>query len=234
VVPDQIGFGKSGKPDVEYSFETMARETAALLDSLKIQHVFVVGHSMGGMLAVKFARMYPERVDKLVLEDPIGLEDYRQHIPAVPLEKLFADELAKTDAAQTRAFYKHYFVEWKPEYEKFVEFQARQALSGEWPRAAKASALSYKMIFEQPVRQEFRYIQVPTLLIIGSADRTVVGKNYAPPEATKDMGNYPELGKAAAKDIPGGKLVEIPNVGHIPHLEAPAAFQASLLAFLRN
>jgi pimeloyl-ACP methyl ester carboxylesterase len=81
IIPDQIGFGKSSKPDIHYSFDLLAANTAALLDELKIEKAAVVGHSMGGMLAVRFARNYPARTAQLVLENPIGLEDYRFKVP---------------------------------------------------------------------------------------------------------------------------------------------------------
>ncbi len=55
VVPDQIGFGKSSKPDISYSFDLLASNTARLLDELNIRQAAIVGHSMGGMLAVRFA-----------------------------------------------------------------------------------------------------------------------------------------------------------------------------------
>jgi pimeloyl-ACP methyl ester carboxylesterase len=77
VAPDQIGFGKSSKPGFAYNFDAMARVTIALLDSLKITRFDLIGHSMGGMLAVRIARAYGSRIDHLVLYSPIGLEDYR-------------------------------------------------------------------------------------------------------------------------------------------------------------
>ena len=67
IVPDQIGFGKSSKPDIQYSFDLLAANTARLLDSLGVKQAVVVGHSTGGMLAVRFARTYPSRVTRLVL-----------------------------------------------------------------------------------------------------------------------------------------------------------------------
>ncbi len=233
VVPDQIGFGKSSKPDIQYSFDLLAGNTAKLLDALKIDRVSVLGHSMGGMLATKFALKYPERVNKLVLENPIGLEDYSKLIPPQTLETLYQNELADTDPAKIRAFFGNYFVSWKPEYEKLAQVKPRQALGGEWPRVAKASARTYQMILEQPVVGDFPRLQVPTLLIIGQADRTVVGKNYLAPEAAKTLGNYPLLGKMAARAIPGAKLAEFEGVGHIPHLEAPEKFNSTLLEFLK-
>jgi pimeloyl-ACP methyl ester carboxylesterase len=234
VVPDQVGFGKSSKPDVHYSFDLLAANTVRLMDTLGIPSAAVVGHSMGGMLAVRLARNYPQRVFHLVLENPIGLEDYRFAIPPQPTSKVYESELREVDPAKIRAFFRRYVVEWKPEvYERFVEVRARVSLSGEYPRWARASALTYQMIYQQPVRHEFGLIRTPTLLIIGQEDRTVVGGNLAPEEVRKTLGQYPELGKAAARDIPGSKLVELKNVGHIPHLEVPDAFNNELLAFVK-
>jgi pimeloyl-ACP methyl ester carboxylesterase len=87
IVPDQIGFGKSAKPDyLQYSFHQLARNTKKLLDTLGVQKTAVLGHSMGGMLATRFALMYPETTEKLILENPIGLEDYKRFIPYKPIE----------------------------------------------------------------------------------------------------------------------------------------------------
>jgi pimeloyl-ACP methyl ester carboxylesterase len=232
VVPDQIGFGKSSKPDLDYSFDFLAANTAALLDRLEIRKAAIVGHSMGGMLAVRFARNYPDRTTRLVLENPIGLEDYRaKGVPPTPTEELFAQELAKSGES-VRKYVQGYFVRWKPEYEQLVEPHVRVMGGGEYPRWAKSSALTYQMIYQQPVRHEFPLVRVPTLLVIGQEDRTAIGKASVPPEVAKTMGNYPELGKAAARDIPGSELIELPGVGHIPHIESPERFHDALRQFL--
>jgi pimeloyl-ACP methyl ester carboxylesterase len=233
VAPDQLGFGKSSKPDLPYSFDLLAANTARLLDSLGLREVAVVGHSMGGMLAVRFARTYPERTLRLVLENPIGLEDYRFLVPPQPLGEAVEKELGQTEE-KIRAYMKSYPAHWDPAIlERYVEVQSRVTLSGEYPRWARAAALTSLMLYQQPVRHEFPRIAVPTLLVIGQADRTAPGKDRAAPEARETLGRYPELGRAAARDIPGSRLVELPDVGHIPHLEAPEAFHRALLDFLQ-
>jgi pimeloyl-ACP methyl ester carboxylesterase len=232
VVPDQVGFGKSGKPDVHYSFDLLAANTLKLLDHLKIERAAVLGHSMGGMLAVRFARNYPQRTTALIMENPIGLEDYRFNIPPQPIEAVYDRELKNIDPEKIRAFLKRYFVRWDESYETFVEVRARVAKSGEYPRFAKASALTYEMIHQQPVRHEFHLITVPTLLVIGQEDRSTLGRGQVPEDVIITMGNFPQLGKQAAKDIPSSKLIELDGVGHIPHLEAPDRFHAPLLEFL--
>jgi len=233
VAPDQIGFGLSSRPDIHYSFHQLAATTKALLDHLGIARVVVVGHSMGGMLATRFTLMYAGTVEKLVLEDPIGLEDYRTFVPYASIEELYKNELNATYESFLN-YQRSYYTSWKPEYEPYVRDQAWVLATGEYPRAALASALTSEMIYEQPVCYEFSRIAVPTLLIIGREDRTVPGKARLSPEMKAIAGDYPKLGKKTQEMIRGSKLVEVPGAGHIPHIERPDAFDTALLAFLAD
>lgn len=233
VVPDQIGFGKSSKPDIQHSFHLLAAQTKALLGALGVERTTVVGHSMGGMLATRFALMYPETTERLVLENPIGLEDYMRIVPYAPVEAIYESLLGATYEG-IRSYHERYYVEWKPAFEDYVQVHYRWTLSGAYPRLAWSSALTADMIFTQPVVHEFPDITVPTLLVIGQEDRTRPGANRVPPEVRETMGNYPVLGKKAADAIPDSTLVELQNVGHTPHLEAPERFHEILLGFLEG
>jgi pimeloyl-ACP methyl ester carboxylesterase len=232
VAPDQIGFGKSSKPDIDYSFDLLSRNTLALLDALHLQRIDLLGHSTGGMLAIRFALTYPQRVERLLLEDPIGLEDYRRTEPPQTLDTWYRQQLAMTPASYRR-FFHNYFAHWRPAYEhELVEPYARMLLSGEYPRLAKASALTYLMIYRQPVVYELPDLRMPTLIVVGAEDHTAVGKQFAPPQLAAQLGNFPKIGRAAAQAIPLGQFVEIENAGHIPHLEQPAQFYAAIEHFL--
>jgi pimeloyl-ACP methyl ester carboxylesterase len=234
IVPDQIGFGKSSKPNIHYSFHQLASNTKRLVESLGVQQLAVVGHSMGGMLATRFALMYPAAVSHLILENPIGLEDYRELVPYLPLNDAYKNELNATEQG-IRAYNKSYYVNWKPEYDAFFATVAlRMRLSGEYPRQALSAALTYQMIYEQPVCHEFADLRAKTMLVIGQSDRTVVGKARVPKELLPKAGQYPELGRKTARLIPGARLVEVPNVGHIPHFEAKDKFNQELLSFLNQ
>jgi pimeloyl-ACP methyl ester carboxylesterase len=81
VVPDQIGFGRSSKPVIPYNFHDMALNTRRILQHLDIPKAMIVGHSMGGMLAARFATQYPDIVERLVIYNPIGLVDPRYERP---------------------------------------------------------------------------------------------------------------------------------------------------------
>jgi pimeloyl-ACP methyl ester carboxylesterase len=233
VVPDQIGWGKSPKPDIHYSFQLLAGNTAALLDHLGVGSVAVLGHSTGGMTAARFTLMYPDRVTHLVLEDPLGLADYRIGIPAQSEETLYAHELNWTDPAVIRDYVAAYFVHPDPKvWEPLADVLVRVTLSPEYARWARSAALTFQMIYQQPVRHEYHLIAPPTLLIVGAEDHVVPLGQYAKPEDAARLGDFIELSAAAARDIPRAKRVVVPECGHIPHLEQPDRFLGEFLPFL--
>ncbi len=236
IVPDQIGFGKSSKPQAfQYSFQQLALNTKTLLDSLHIDKTAVLGHSMGGMLATRFALMFPEITEKLILENPIGLEDYKQLTPYKPVDFWYKSELAQNyEKIRQYQLVFYYNNQWKPEYDRWVNLLAGWTLNKDYPLIAWNAALTYDMIVTQPVVQEFGLLKCPTLLIIGTRDRTALGKALANPEVQKTMGLYNELGKKTQQKIPNAQLVELDNVGHLPHIEAFDRFIAPLLRFLNE
>jgi len=92
--------------------------------------------------------------------------------------------------------------------------------------------MTFTMIYEQPVVYEFPNLKVPVVLFVGLEDKTIVGKGLLSPEQQAAHGQYKILGKQTAAKIPGAKLIEFANCGHIPHLEVPAEFMVALLGSL--
>ncbi|NRT12832.1 alpha/beta fold hydrolase [Flavobacterium sp. 14A] len=236
VVPDQIGFGKSDKPDnFQYTFQQLAENTKQILDTLGIKKIAVLGHSMGGMVATRFALMYPEVTEKLILENPIGLEDWKLKVPYKPVDWWYENELKQSyDRIKKYQLDSYYDGKWKPEYDEWVNLLAGWTLNSDFDKIAWNAALTYDMIFTQPVVYEFQNIKAPTLLIIGTRDRTALGKPLVSTEVQATMGLYANLGKETQKKIPNAKLVEIPNIGHMPHIESFDKFITPLIDFLQK
>lgn len=236
IMPDQIGFGKSSKPkQYQFSFEQLAENTKLILDDLKIHSFILLGHSMGGMLATKMAVMYPDNIEKLILENPIGLEDYRNFSPYQSIDKQYANELKNTYQSYKDYQLKFYYDgKWKPEYEPWLNLIAGWTISPDFPITAWNAALTSDMVYTQPVVDDFEKITVPTLLIIGTRDRTAIGKANAPRKLQPLMGLYQNLGKETHQKIKNSKLVELENVGHSPHIEVFDRFIKPLLAFANN
>lgn len=234
IVPDQIGFGKSSKPEhFQFTFQELATHTRGLLEALGVPRVSVAGHSMGGMLATRFALMYPDLTEKLVLVNPIGLEDWKRLVPYRTVEEHFRTELQATPESVRKYMQENYFAgQWRPEYDSLTEMQAGWLRGPDRNRVAWNSALTSDMVFTQPVLYELGDLKMPVLLIIGQRDRTAIGKAWAPPEVKPKLGNYPELGRKAKAAIPGARLVEIEEAGHLPQVETFDRYWRAMDEFL--
>jgi pimeloyl-ACP methyl ester carboxylesterase len=232
IAPDQIGFCTSTKPaNYQYSFQQLAENTHQLLAKLGVKKAVIIGHSTGGMLATRYALMYPQETQKLVMVNPIGLEDWKaKGVPYRSVDAWYQREL-KTTAQSIKAYEQktYYMGEWKPEYNKWVEMLAGLNNGPGKTRVAWNSALIYDMIYTQPVFYEFKDLRVPTTLFIGTGDTTAPGSDDAPPEVKKAVGNYKVLGKEAAELIPNARLVEFDGLGHAPQMQDPATFHRALL-----
>jgi pimeloyl-ACP methyl ester carboxylesterase len=235
IAPDQIGFCRSTKPaQYQYTFHQLAANTRALLASRGVERATIVGHSMGGMIAARYALMFPAGVDRLVMVNPLGLEDWKSEgVPYATVDQNYQGEL-RTTAETIRNYQLRYYYNgrWKPEYDRWVAMAAGLYSGSGRERVAWNQALTSDMIFTQPVVHEFGRIRVPTTLLIGGMDRTAPGAGRASPEVAQRLGNYPELGRRAAAAIPGAGLVEFPELGHSPQVEAPDRFHDALLEAL--
>ncbi|MFV5629668.1 alpha/beta fold hydrolase [Acinetobacter oleivorans] len=237
IAPDQIGFCTSSKPDnYQYSFQQLAQNTHALLDSLKINNPILLAHSTGGMLATRYALMYPKQTKLLAMINPIGLEDWKaKGVPYRSVDQWYQREL-NLSAESIKAYESktYYGGEWKPEYGKWVDMLAGLNAGKGHEKVAWNSALIYDMIFTQPVYYEFPNIKVPTVLYIGTDDTTAIGSDIAPPEVKQKIGQYSVLGKEAAKRIPNAELIEFANMGHAPQMQNPKKFHEALIKTLQK
>ena len=209
VVPDQIGFGKSDKPLVNYRIRTYVDFLDQFCKQLKIERATLIGNSMGGWVAAMFAASFPDRVDKLVLVDAagyappkdldtrifFGLNPTTREGMKVLVEKVFYNKAFQTDAAIDMAIA---------------------------ARLAAGDGYTINSITESIIRGEdflddvVKTIKRPTLLIWGRQDGLV-------PLAEGERFN---------KDIAGSKMIVIDQCGHVPNLEKPGEFNAAVLKFL--
>jgi len=235
IVPDQVGFCKSDKPAAySYTFHHLAENTRALLGSLDIDHFTLIGHSMGGMLAMRYALMYPDTLDQLVLVDPLGLEDWKaKGVPYRGMNAWYAREMKK-DYASIKAYQiKSYFDgAWNDDYDRWAKLLAGMYEGDDKAEVAWSQAATYDMIYTQPVIYELEAIDMPTTLMIGTRDKTAPGKDLVSPELAAELGNYPKLGRDAVARLPNAELVTFEGIGHLPPIEAPERFKTALFQAL--
>lgn len=228
IVPDQIGYGRSSKPIIPYYLSDMARNTRRILESLNINKAMIVGHSMGGMLAARFATQYPEVTERLVLFNPIGLTDTRFNNPVSDPEEAYKRTLAstyQTIRASLMRYVAHKPSAWNSEFESYVRIRYAWTLGADWPRLARVQTLISNLIYLDPVVYDWAHIQAPTF-VYGGAEDMLPGSAAA----------FQEGMKRIAATIPNGKarLELLPGLGHVPFIEAPERALPPLVAFLKE
>jgi pimeloyl-ACP methyl ester carboxylesterase len=208
-VPDQIGFGKSDKPFVNYRMRTYVDFLDQFCTQLKIERASLVGNSMGGWIAAAFTIAFPDRVDRLVLEDAAGYRppkdfDLRSLYSLNPTTRVGMKILT------AKVFYNKAFSS---------DAAVDQALAF---RMAAGDGYTINSIVESIIRGEdfldetVKTIKRPTLIVWGREDGLT-------PLADGERFN---------KDIAGSKLVVIDQCGHVPNFEKAAEFNAAVIKFL--
>jgi pimeloyl-ACP methyl ester carboxylesterase len=228
VVPDQIGYGRSSKPIIPYNFHDMARNTSLILQSLRIDKAMIVGHSMGGMLAARFATQFPAVTERLVLYNPIGLVDGRYDRPWDSTDESYKRTLASTYQsirASIMRYVTHNPAAWTPEFETYTRVRYAWTLSADWPRLAMVQTLINQVQYLDPVVDDWAHIKAPTL-VFGGAEDSLPGSAAL----------FKERMKFVADTIPNGRarLQLLPGLGHVPHMEAPGQTLPPLVAFLKE
>jgi pimeloyl-ACP methyl ester carboxylesterase len=208
LTPDLVGAGASSGGGRD-TVEAHAADLAALQDALGLGPVVLMGLSMGGYVALAFARAYPERLAGLVLADTRAEPDSaearagRYALAArvteegvgILVEELVPKLLAPGAGGQRR--------------------EAVAAMIRRQPVAGVTAALA-AMAARPDARPGLSAIAVPALVLVGAEDV------ITPPEAAR----------ALAAGLPAAEAVVLPGAGHLANLDEPGAFNAALRAFL--
>jgi len=207
IIPDLRGMGQSDAVEKTYTVADLASDVAGLLDHLKIQQTFVAGHSMGGYVALAFARAYPNRVRGLgmissqVLADSPERKEGRYKTAVEVAEKgigVAVDSMSNKLSVD-------------PRIQSFV----RQVMQRQKPAGVIGSL---KAMAERDDSSElFKSFKFPIVIVHGDADALI------PVERGREM-------KAT---LPQAHYVELPKSGHMPMMENPQAVAEALRSFLK-
>jgi pimeloyl-ACP methyl ester carboxylesterase len=227
IAPDLIGHGESSKPPAEYSMGAYASSVRDLLTVLGHTHVSVVGHSLGGGVAMQFAYQYPEMCERLVLVSSGGLG--RELNPILRLAALPGAEWLLPRLCSSRL---------RDAVDVGAKTLGRAGLrTGTDLREVWRS---YVSLFDAEARQAF--IQtVRTVIDIGGQRATALDRLYLAAKIPTLVlwGDQDPMipvahGRAAHAAIPGSRLVVFEGAGHFPHIDAPLRFVRELADFLRT
>ena len=217
VVFDNRGAGRSDKPDNRYTIDLMADDVLGLLDYLGIRKAYVLGVSMGGMIAQSLAIRYPEIVEKLVLcvTSPGGPEA----VPPTPeaMKQLLLDRSSVSVDVLAEMLIKTLLTrDYIEEHSEELKSYIMKAL--QYPMPAHAYMRQLEAISEFNAYDKLDKIRVPTLVISGG----------------KDIIIPPENGRLLARKIPNSKLVVFENSGHGLILQELDRFVSIVKKFLQS
>ena len=194
VLPDLRGFGNSTMIDVPHSMDDYASDIASLLDQLNIQKAAIVGHSMGGYVALAFARLYPERVRGLGLISSQVLADGPERKEG---RYKSAEEVSKNGIGSVVDGMAPKFTN-----DEKLQSYARSSMERQQP-AAYIGALKAmaERIDSTPLLASFKF---PVVIVHGDADALI------PIDRAREV----------KEALPGAHLVEIAGAGHMPMMES--------------
>lgn len=212
-VPDQIGFGASDKPQIDYRVGTLVDFLDGFCKKLGIAKATVVGNSLGGWTAVNFTLAHPDKVDKLVLVDSAGYSLEHGGGTKPPREVMQA--LNPSTVAQSKMVMGIIFAN-----KSMATDQAAEAFFAQHLR--KGDGYTIDRFIDSILRNEdvvdgkLGAVKTPTLVVWGKQDALV-------PLAA---------GQWFSQDIAGSELVTLDGCGHVPQIECAAKFNAVLAKFL--
>jgi 3-oxoadipate enol-lactonase len=228
IVFDNRGVGRSSKPPGPYTIHEMADDTAALLETLRIERAHVVGVSMGGMIAQELVLRHPRRVRGLVLactypEPDADIEHQRRFSVSRLGGSINAAGEVKIDftAIDPFAFFQHLLpTVFNPEFIQNELPKLMEMFSGalEYGFSLEAVLGQVEAVMSHKATDRLHQIQAPTLVITGDADRLV-------PPGNSDI---------LARHIPNARLVRVPGGSHGFNFETPDVFNREVLGFLAS
>ena len=225
---DLPGYGLSNKDDVPGTMPFFADVIVDFLDDRGLNTVTVVGVSMGGQVGLTIALTSPERLRRLVLVSPAGIEPFTPEEAEALKDASTAEGILNTTDEQVKQSVALNFAEWSDEYAWLIE--QRHALSGrdDFEDYAEANARSVAGMLEGAVRDRLGEIDVPTLALFGAGDKLIPNPQLHPDQTTVDVANQTREGLSHARV----ELVD--DAGHLLMIERPTYFHEKLRAFLNR
>lgn len=225
---DLPGYGKSDKPSsFPYTMEAFAAVVHEVIEKLGLDRPILVGHSMGGHVAMTHAIVYPGEARALVLTAPAGLEKFsareRAWFAAVVRTELIAGATEEDIWGSVRA---SNFMHFRDELLWMIEERVRVARTPEFAAYVHANVMSVRGLSQTDfVRENLGKIAVPTLIVFGSADALI-------PNPFLHGGRPREIMGFGHRGIRGSELVELRGCGHSLQLDCPVPYNAAVTSFL--
>ncbi|MCB9675750.1 MAG: alpha/beta hydrolase [Alphaproteobacteria bacterium] len=223
---DLPGYGSSSRPDAPMTPPWYAETVAGFMDALELDSAAVVGHSMGGQIAITLTLDHPERVDRLVLSAPAGLERFNPGAARWMKDWWHEGRAMHSGESEVRtAFLAAVFNTHDEGVERLIEERVRLGKHEAFKGTSVAVSRSIAGMVDHPVADRLGEIDVPTLIVFGTDDHMI-------PNPIFTGGRTKRIAEQGRDAIPGARLVLVPGAGHTVHHDAPGEFNRAVAEFL--
>ena len=223
---DLPGYGKSYKNAGDFTATYFSEIISKVTDQLKIKNFTLVGHSMGGQAAIKFAAEYPEKLEKLILIAPAGIEKFTDFEGNAMKMVMKQKTIMATTPEQIERNYNLNFFKMPKEAEKMILDRKNIVNADDFALHALAIEKSVSGMLDDTVTSELSQIITPVLFLFAKNDMLIPNK-YLHPLMTID-----QVAKEAENHVKNSKLIMIDEAGHFLQFEKPAVVNKEIKAFV--
>ena len=224
---DLPGYGASDRPDAPCDPPWYAHLVGRFMDAMGLQQATIMGHSMGGQIALTLALEAPERVTRLVLAAPAGFERFTDGERDWMKAWWNEERALEADEDAVRANFAMNFDVMDASVERLVMERVRMAGTPEFRGTSVAVSRSIAGMLDAPVLDRLDQIHAPTLIVFGRDDRLI-------PNPVFHGGDTARFAHRAAARIPGAELVLLSGAGHMVQHDRAEAFDKIVLDWLNR
>ncbi|MEZ4989311.1 MAG: alpha/beta hydrolase [Saprospiraceae bacterium] len=224
---DLPGYGKSGKGNYASDMTFFARSVRAFIDTIELEKVVLVGHSMGGQIAMHIVLNNPNRIEKLVLVAPAGFETFTE-TEKTWFQNIFTPAVVKaTPEEQIIKNFELNFYDMQDDARFMIEDRLLMRQTAEYDHYCNMIPKCVMGMLREPVYDRLTDINLPTLVVYGADDQLIPNRLLHPTLTTV------QVAQDGQQQIPDSRLILLPQAGHFAQWDQSESFNGAVSDFLK-
>lgn len=222
---DLPGYGKSSKKPHSGMMSFYALVVKEFIDELNLENVVLAGHSMGGQIAIMAAVNYPETIQKLILIDPAGFEEFNEGQKEWFRDVMTVEGVMKTTVEQIQTNLAYNFYNVPEDAEFMITDRIAMRSADDFENYCYAVVKSVNGMVDEPVYEILGEVKQPVLILFGENDNLIPNRFLNP-------GSTSDIAKKGHDALPNSSLIIVPKAGHFLQFEKPEVVNRAVIEFL--